>query len=119
MIPASHQRLIRWSQWALTPTGAISLGVGQSIESKIAEGKGEILPGAPYTSSGRVYIDLVAVRVERWMRTLRRSEKRLLHTFYLYPGVNEDKAKKLKMPIRTMYDRLHGLHEQLALWWEL
>lgn len=118
MIQSSHARLQRWAEWSLTPTGSISLGVGTSIESRIMEGKGQIMPGAPGGSSGRVYIDLVAIKAERFLRTLRASERRLVRVFYLHPGVNQDKATKLGIPIRTMYDRLHGIHEQLDIWWQ-
>lgn len=118
MIPESHSRLKRWAEWTQAGSGFISLGVGRSIESKIMEGKGEILPGAPYTNSGKIYHDSVAVKTQTFIRTLGRQEKRLIHVFYLWPvDIAAEKAAQLKLPVRTMYDKLHGIHIQLEEWW--
>lgn len=121
MIPESHSRLKRWAEWTQAGSGFINLGGGASIESKIMEGRGTILPGAPYTNSGRgrIYHDPIAIKVQAFVRTLSRKESRLIHIFYLWPvDIASEKAAQLKLPVRTMYDKLHGIHIQLEEWWK-
>jgi len=118
MIQSSHEKLLRWAEWTAGGKALASLGVGESVLARIFEGKGEILPGAPYKTLGKIYHDPASVRVEGFVRTLGKNEKQLLKVFYLYPiNVASAKAEKLKLPQRTMYDKLHGIHIQLEEYW--
>lgn len=119
MIPECHKRFQRWAEWTQSGSGTVDLGIGRNILDRVMEGKGQILPGAPYKNSGRVYQDEVAVKVQTFTRTLRRSDLKLIQVFYLWPvDVASDKAAQLNIPVRTMYSRLHNVHRLLKEWWE-
>lgn len=111
MVPEAHVALQRWAEWSLAPTLHTNLGFGKSIEAKIQEGMGQILPGS--TNRG-IYIDLQSSKVESWIGKQPKDTRRLIRVFYLGVGTSDDKAKVLGLATRTMYDRLHLAHIELA-----
>lgn len=119
MIDAMHERFRRWAGWVLEPSPGLSLGYGKNILVRIQEGKGSLLPGATSrTVVGRV--DFVALDVEAWLKTIGRHDRYVLKVFYLSINLTaEEKAKKLKMPVRTLYDRVDRLHARYQQWLSL
>lgn len=115
MIKHAHEKFRRWAVWVLAPVPGINLGYGKNILQKIYEGKGEILPGAPRGSGPmKVHTDPVASQVDKFLKTCSRDEKTLVRTFYLDQiHTVEEKAKKLHLPVRTMYDRLEQVQRKL------
>ena len=56
----------------------------------------------------------MALQVDKFLKTRSRDEKTLVRTFYLDQSRTvEEKARKLSMPIRTMYDRLEQVQRKL------
>ena len=87
------------------------------MTAKIVEGKGSILPGAPKGSGPiKVESDRVASYVDYFIRQyLDKSQRRLIKIYYLESWRSvEDRASKLRLPARTLYDHLHKIHELLA-----
>lgn len=115
MIQPAHDKFRRWAVWTLAPVPGVNLGYGKNILQKIYEGKGEILPGAPSGSGPmKIHTDPVASQVDSFLRTCSRDEKTLVRTFYLdQVHTVEEKAKKLILPVRTMYDRLEQVQRKL------
>lgn len=115
MIQHAHEKFRRWALWVLSPAPGFNLGYGKNVCLRILEGKGQILPGAPPGSgSPRIHLDPVALQVDKFLKTRSRDEKTLVRTFYLDQfRTVEEKARKLSMPIRTMYDRLEQVQRKL------
>lgn len=111
MIPIAHEKFRRWAVWVLAPIPYSNLGYGSNILARIREGKGRILPGAPKGSGPKtIERDQVAMEVDIFLRTCTKDEKRLIKTFYLSQGHTvEDRAKFLKIPVRTMYSRIERI----------
>ena len=113
----AHAHFIRWANWTLQPVAPDSLGYGVSIESKIAEGMGEILPGRPRCGGPKLIdSDPIAIVVEQFLRgnkNVTRVERRFVRTYYLVRHLSVDeKAARLRMPVRTMYWTLDKIHEK-------
>jgi len=109
MIDEAHGHFLRWASWVRAPVGGISLGYGPSILVKILEGKGRILPGGG--GGAGVGHDPMALQVQRFVDGLSRKDSTMVKTFYLdRTRTVEERAKKLKMPVRTLYDRLERIH---------
>jgi hypothetical protein len=117
MIESVDKDLRRWADWVLEPAAGTNLGYGGSVLQRIVEGRGQILPGAP-SRVVVVRVDMVAIGVEQWLTQLERSKKHTIKVFYLSTGLtNEEKAKKLKISRRGLYDRIHNLHLEYQRWW--
>lgn len=114
MIDEVHSQFRRWASWVLEPVGGIGLGLGKNIMQKLVEGKGEFLPGG---SSRVIRNDPVANDVEEWLKTVSRNERFILKVFYLDQfKTNEEKAQRLKMSTRTLYDRIDKSHRKYQQW---
>lgn len=119
MIQTSHIKFLRWAVWTNSPlanAGCCPVGYGGTVTARVVEGKGSILPGPPKGSGPRVHdVDRVASAVDTFISTkLDRAEKRLIKIFYLSREWSAaDKANKLRMAERTMYDHLHSIHVKL------
>ena len=107
MIPEAHAHFLRWAAWVKAPVSGVSLGYGPSILSKIAEGKGLILPGGSVGAA----LDPVGAQVQRFVDRLARGDRLMVRVYYLdkFKTV-EERAERLKMPVRTLYDRLERIH---------
>lgn len=116
MIEEVDRDLKRWAQWVLEPTPGLNLGYGKNILQRIREGKGRVLPSAPSRVSV-IRVDLVALDVERWLKTLDRSSRYVVKLFYLTKNLSvEEKAKRLHCSRRALYDRIERLHLNYQQW---
>lgn len=110
MILWVHATFIEWARW-VRRTDEGPAGYGKSVLLKVMEGKGEILPGAPFIASrGLSDLDKRMLRVERFISQLSKRDRRLIKVFYLQPNTVETKAKRLGMSKRSLYDRIHKVH---------
>lgn len=110
-----HMKLKRWAEWYISPVGSIFPSSSGTIEQKIREGRGMILPGIP-KGSGRpgVRVDHVASRVDRAVARLSRSHQRVVRVFYLGHGTVERRARSLGMDERKLYRKIDLIHKHLA-----
>lgn len=110
MIDEAHKQFQRWAAWVLAPEPMGNLGFGKNILQRIKEGRGSLLPG----STSRVVppMDSVALRVDKYIhKEMTVQDARLVKTFYLSPyWTVEKRALKLRVPVRTLYDRLERIH---------
>lgn len=117
MIEEVHKKFLKWADYVRQPVGdPTPRGYGVNILQRIMEGKGSIMPGAPRGSGPkRLYIPPEALVVENFLKTLPRVDARLIRVFYLSPyWTVEKRAEKLKMPVRTLYERLDRIHYTFA-----
>ena len=116
MIDAVDKDLRRWASWVLEPTPGLNLGYGQNILQRIREGHGQIMPSAPSRVSV-VRVDLVALTVEEWLKSLERSQRYVVKLFYLSTNLTvEEKAKRLHISRRALYDKVDRLHHLYQQW---
>jgi hypothetical protein len=119
MIKNSHYKFLRWAVWMNSPlatAGCCPAGYGSTITAKILEGKGTILPGPPKGSGPRVHdVDRVATAIDGFIcKQLDKTERRLIKVFYLTRNATAtEKANKLRIAERTMFDHLHKIHVKL------
>ena len=115
MILWVHERLKRWAVWYLSPVGPIFPGRSGTIEQKIREGRGQILPGIPKGSGvAGVLVDPQAAEMERLIARLPKGKQKLIRVFYLGTGTVERKARSLRMTERKFYLKIHLCHKHLA-----
>jgi len=108
MIPEAHAHFLRWAQWVKAPVGGVNLGYGPSILVRIIEGKGLLLPGGGGVAGA---LDPVGAQVQRFVDKLARGDRLMVRVFYLDKiKTVEERAERLRMPVRTLYDRLDRIH---------
>lgn len=114
MITWVHEKLKKWAIWYLSPVGAIFPGGGTTIEQRILEGRGKLLPGVP-KGSGRpgVLVDHDAYKLDVLIKTLPRRHQRVLKTFYLEGGSVERRARNLRLSERKFYLKIDLIHKHL------
>lgn len=116
MIECVDKEFKRWASWVLEPTGGLHLGYGSNILQKIKEGRGQIMPSASVRVNV-VRVDLVALTVEEWIKTLKRSQRYVVKLFYLSTNLTvEEKAKRLHITRRALYNRIEALHLNYQAW---
>ena len=107
MIPEAHRKFKEWAAWEKQSVPATNLGYGVQVIARIMEGKGEILPGPP-KGSGRKRADInpAMMRIHIFVARLPSRDKRVIMEVYCgKPGYTmEEKAARLRMATRTMYD---------------
>lgn len=88
-------------------------GPGQTIEARILEGKGELLPGRPKGGGvKRVEPDHLAWLTDQAVRQLTQREQQIIDVYYDDRLTVQEKSTKLRLKVRTMYyqiDRLQRL----------
>lgn len=116
MIDSVDADFKRWAAWVLEPTGGLHLGYGTNVLQRIREGHGQIMPSAP-SRVNVVRVDLVALGVEEWVKTLQRSQRYVVKLFYLSTNLTvEEKAKRLHITRRALYNRIESLQRNYQSW---
>jgi len=116
MIDAVDRDLRRWASWVLEPTPGLNLGYGQNILQRIREGHGQIMPSAP-SRVNVVRVDLVALDVEAWLKSLERGQRYVVKLFYLSSNLTvEEKAQRLHISRRQLYNRIENLQLAYQQW---
>jgi hypothetical protein len=100
----------------LEPTPGLNLGYGQNILQRIREGHGQIMPSAP-SRVNVVRVDLVALDVEAWLKSLERGQRYVVKLFYLSSNLTvEEKAQRLHISRRQLYNRIENLQLAYQQW---
>jgi len=117
MIKEAHILLLRWAAWERIPIGYCGAPSWSSttITAKLMEGKGEFLPGPPRNSGPRMIpVDRDAMVVDKFIRTLPKTDKELIKLYYLQHAYTVDeKAMLLKISKKKLYSVLHVVHTLL------
>lgn len=115
MIDEAHAQFLRWATWVKSGSNGINLGYGKNLCQKLLEGKGEFLPGAPRGSGVANNHDPVALKVDKFVKEqCNPTERRILRTFYLEAFLSgEEKAERLKMSRRSLYNQVETLQKRL------
>lgn len=96
----------RWAAWKLRPKGYW----GRTVEDRIMEGRGELLPtGGTYSGMS---VDLIAIRVDRFVDSLTKRERNLMYVYYLSPGTMAQKRSLLGASNRWIYSKLRKLEDE-------
>lgn len=109
MIPYVDTQLSIWGKWSV----ARSLrGVGFSPicpmfkQDRYCGGFGSAVPVGVSIDAEENVID-----TDKAVERLTQEQKRLCVEFYVIGGSGVEVSRRLAMPKRTMYDKLHGLHQ--------
>lgn len=117
MIQDMHKRLMKWGVWERIPVAGVAIGYAPTtITGKLMDGKGEFLPGAPIGSGPKLLnISPEMMLMSKFVHGLERRHREIVREVYAGElGYSmEEKAVRLRLSRRGLYEHLHKVHVQL------
>jgi hypothetical protein len=119
MIKKIDERLKKWAVWFSSPNRVITGTLGKSVEARIMEGKGKMLPSGTLRGTmipvwiGTQASDLECARTHRAIRKLGAKKQRFVRVVYLGRGTAEARAKGAKLSKKNYYRKIDLLHSDL------
>jgi hypothetical protein len=103
-----------WGRWRLLQ--GENLGYQKkTVIGRLMETDGKLVGCMVYESSAPIDIGYECMKINRAIKDLPENNISVLNEFYGKPKPKEEKARKLHLSVKTMYRKLHKIHEILEI----